>query len=267
MAQDTATADRITFSFGRNWMSFVKDSTQEAVRLADEDIRRWLGPAGAAGKRVLDIGCGSGIHSLCFFLQGAEELHSFDLDPHSVEATRILWAQAGKPPAWEVFHGSVLDRGFLASLGWASFDLVYAWGVLHHTGAMWEALANACDMVCPGGQLWVALYVKTPEYPQQLALKQRYNRATWLGKKWMVWRWIARLMWERYKNGQNPFAWNQRRMRGMDVYHDIIDWLGGLPYEVASEEEVVGFCTPRGFLLQRIQTGEANNIYLFSRER
>ncbi len=265
MATQSAVTERITFSFGQNWKSFLKEASQEAFRLADQDIRQWLGAGGAAGLRVLDIGCGSGIHSLCFFAQGAAEVVSFDVDPNSVEATRSLWHQAGEPARWRVLQGSVLDRAFLSCMGNSAFDLVYAWGVLHHTGALWQAMANTCDLVAPAGRLWLAIYVKTPAYPQQLALKQRYNRATWLGKKYMVWRWIAGLMWERLRNGQNPFAWNQRRYRGMDVYHDIIDWLGGLPYEVASEEEVVGFCTERGFRPLRVDTGQANNMYLFER--
>jgi SAM-dependent methyltransferase len=265
MTTTVASPPRITFSFGQNWKSFLKEASQEAFRLADQDIREWLGADFTAGKRVLDIGCGSGIHSLSFFSQGAAELVSFDVDRHSVEATRSLWEKAGRPDHWKVLHGSVLDRGFLNSLGAGAFDLVYAWGVLHHTGAMWDAVANACDLVAPGGLLWLALYVKTPAYPDELALKQQYNRASLLGKKWMVWKWILRIMRQRYQNGQNPFAWNQRRGRGMDVYHDIVDWLGGLPYEVASEQEVVDFCSERGFTPLRVKTGEANNIYLLQR--
>lgn len=265
MTVDTLRQTPVTFSFGENWKSFLQKAPAEAFQLADQDIRRWLGPVGAEGLHVLDIGCGSGIHSLCFFGQGAAEVVSFDIDPHSVEATRSLWQKAGNPAQWNVLHGSVLDGDFLNRLGLGRFDLVYAWGVLHHTGAMWQAVANACQMVAPQGRLWLALYVKTDAYPRELALKQRYNRASWLGKKGMVWRWIARIMWQRYQNGQNPLAWNERRIRGMDVYHDIVDWLGGLPYEVASEEEVVEFCGRRGFVPERVKTGEANNIYLFRR--
>lgn len=108
---------------------------------------------------------------------------------------------------------------------------------------MWNAVANACDRVARRGRLWLAIDVKTPDYPKQLALKQRYHRATWLGKKCMVWRRIARLMCQRLGEGRNRFAWNERRCRGMDVYHDILDWLGASPYEVASAKEVVGYCT------------------------
>ena len=238
--------------------------SEDAVERARSDIEEWLGPAGVEGKTVLDIGCGSGVHSLCFHMLGAKEVVSLDVDPHSVETTKLLWERAGRPPSWKILHGSVLDQGFVNQLG--KHEIVYSWGVLHHTGAMWQALENACARVGPGGRFWIALYVRGPKYPQHLRQKQRYNRASKLGKKVMVWKYILGLMRDRRRAGLDPFAWNERDGRGMDTYHDVIDWLGGLPYEVASREEVVEFCGGRGFVLERIkETPEGgNNIYLFS---
>jgi 2-polyprenyl-6-hydroxyphenyl methylase/3-demethylubiquinone-9 3-methyltransferase len=60
-------------------------------------------------------------------------------------------------------------------------------------------------------------------------------------------------MLSRLKHFQNPFAWNQKVGRGMNVYHDIVDWLGGLPYETATADEVVTFMRQRGFVLERIE--------------
>lgn len=272
------TDDPITFSFGENWESLVRDFSEERVRLAQEDIVRWVGEDRVRGRRVLDIGCGSGLHSLVFGRLGASELFSFDLDPRSVAATQSLWERAGKPRNWKIAPGSILDDSFLEPLlRSGGFDLVYGWGVLHHTGAMWHAVENAASLVPEGGLLWLALYNKTAEYPAELALKQRYNRASRLGKRFMVAIEIAAVIGRRLRVfcahlyhrrfGQlfNPLAWNESKGRGMDVYHDIVDWLGGLPYEVATVEEVCGFLQPRGFKLEQVQTGEANNIFLFSR--
>src|SRR5262249_21225912 len=153
-------------------------------------------------------------------------LLSFDYDPRSVEATMSLWRHQGQPAHWRVEAGSVLDRSYLDGLGF--FDLVYSWGVLHHTGNLWQALDNACRLVKPGGRLWIASYAKVPRYADDLALKLAYNRASWLRQKYMEYRWIARLMWKRYRRGQSPFAWNHSTTRGMNVYHDLVDWLGGL---------------------------------------
>lgn len=272
----------ITFSFGANWQSFVKTVSSDTLLLARNDIVEWLGEDTIIGKTVLDIGCGSGIHSLVFCLLGAKEILSFDYDPKSVKATRSLWEKAGQPAHWQVVQGSILDKNFLQSIkSEYEFDIVYAWGVLHHTGAMWEAIENSCNLVKKGGLYWIALYDKGPTYESDLALKIKYNQASAMGKKLIVAENIARIIWRRlcrfgrrkfvklllqgrFRELREPLAWNQKKERGMNVYHDLIDWLGGLPYEVATVDEVVEFHSKKGFVLERIQTGEANNIYLFS---
>lgn len=257
--------EKITFSFGQNWSDYVTTVTKREIESARKDLEEWIGPSGVEGRTVLDIGSGSGIHSLSFLSMGACSVRSFDVDPFSVRATRTLWEKTGKPAAWTVSEGSVLDPSFLKTLG--RFDLVYSWGVLHHTGAIWEALNNASTLVKPGGRLFISLYASGPKYESDLDLKRNYNAASPLGKRLMEWRWIANLMFIRLVHFRNPFAWNEQRERGMNVYHDLIDWLGGLPYEVTGEDETIVFFRKRRFVLERIKVnGERScNIYVFSR--
>jgi SAM-dependent methyltransferase len=262
-ALESAMDEKITFSFGKNWRSYLDTVSESAIDNARSTIEEWLGPDGVAGKTVLDIGSGSGIHSLGFYRLGAKEVFSLDVDPYSVESTRLLWQKAGSPANWRVTEASILDQNFVSSLG--KYEIVYSWGVLHHTGSM--AIENASRLVTPGGLFWIALYVKGPMYREHLALKKRYNRHPWWRKKIMVWRYIYHYyIAPRIRERRNPFAWNETVSRGMNVYHDVIDWLGGLPYEVASKEEVLSFGKERGFTLEKIfETGEqGNNIYLFS---
>ncbi len=257
-------AERITFSFGKNWQDFLEGVSETEISRAKDDILEWLGENGVAGKSVIDVGSGSGIHSLAFVMLGAKAVHSFDYDPNSVAATTKVRESAGSPPHWKVEHGSVLDENYVRSLG--KFDIVYSWGVLHHTGAMWKAVENCAALVAPGGAFWIALYQKGPLYPAHLALKRRYNSASDFGKRWMIRKRIFRIMLGRLKSGNNPFAWNEQYDRGMNVYNDLIDWYGGLPYEVASEDEVVRFGRKRGFVLERITVVPegACSMYLFS---
>ena len=139
-------------------------------------------------------------------------------------------------------------------------------GVLHHTGGMWEAIDNSIRLVKPGGKLWISLYAKGPRYPEDLALKQKYNVSSRLGKKWMIYKTIGSTMLRRLVHFDNPFTWNEKRCRGMNVYHDIVDWLGGLPYEVASEDEVVRVCREKGLILERIKAAVEGgcSTYVFS---
>ena len=253
----------VTFSFGENWQDYLSRVAPEDVEGSKRDIEEWLGADFVKGKTVLDIGSGSGIHSLSFYLLGARAVHSFDLDRRSVAATESLWEQQGRPGRWRVGHGSVLDENYLASLE-PSYDIVYSWGVLHQTGSMWQAVDNAMALVKPGGSLWISLYTKGPLYPKHLALKQRYNKASRMGKRWMVSKRLTRSMLGRAKRLENPFAWKAKKARGMNVYNDIVDWLGGLPHEVASQDEVVRAGQQRGLSLEKVRMkGEGGcSIYL-----
>ena len=92
------------------------------------------------GKTFLDIGSGSGLFSLAARRLGAK-VHSFDFDSNSYGCTMELRKRYFDGDGnWKVEQGSALDRNYIESLG--KFDIVYSWGVLHHTGAMWTALEN-----------------------------------------------------------------------------------------------------------------------------
>ena len=261
----TTQSPSLTFPFGKNWQSFLNSISDDALERARADIVEWVGAPRVAGSTVVDVGCGSGIHSLCFHQLGAKRVVSLDVDCECVEATQSLRNAAGNPGNWLVQHGSILDGSFVAGLG--TFDIVYSWGVLHHTGHMWKAIGTAAELAAPRGMLWLALYVKGPHYAADLALKKRYNAASPLLKKMMIWQRVGHRMARLARQGRNPLRWNERKARGMDTYHDIVDWVGGFPYEVASRDETVDFLRQRGFALEKIEEHAErwNNIYLFSK--
>jgi len=256
---------RRTFSFGRNWRSFSRFVSEDTIREAEDDVRRWLGPDGVAGKRVIDVGCGSGIHSAAIFRLGPLELLTIDLDPHSVECARRLWEVAGKPANWRIQCADILDFDKLQTFG--QFDVVYSWGVLHHTGHMWTAVENATRLAKPqDGRLWISLYTKGPSYDHHLKVKRRFNSWPWPMKQAYVWRYLFHCWRGARRHGIKLSQWFWQG-RGMNAYHDAMDWFGGLPYEVASAEEVVDFLTRRGWKTERVQEEheEKCSIYLFSR--
>lgn len=104
------------------------------------------------------------------------------------------------------------------------------------------------------------------DYNYDLFLKKKYNRVNWLYKRWMEFReFILPAMKQRMKEGKNPFGWNERLDRGMNVYHDIVDWLGGLPYEVTSEEQLLKFLEPKGFKVIKKESNEYFGTYIFQK--
>ena len=197
-----------------------------------------------SGKSFLDIGCGSGIHSLAAFRAGASRIVSIDVDLFSVRATKWVRERAGSPAAWKAHEGSVLEPEFVAGIEPA--DIVYSWGVLHHTGNLWEAIRNASGRVSPGGLFYTAIYEKTPESPHWIEVKQRYNLASPLRKRFMefehVYRTFIRTRSPAILLRNLRYICGYQASRGMAFWTDVRDWLGGWPYEPATSAEVIDFC-------------------------
>jgi len=268
-----------SFSFGVNWRNFIKKSfNQERLAIARRDILAFFEMDSFAGQTCIDIGCGSGIHSLAMIQAGAAKLFSFDYDIESVNATRRLHEREGKPGHWTVTQGSILDENFVGSVPKA--DIVYSWGVLHHTGQMWPAIKAAATMVKDGGLFYIAIYTKWTGSDDAVRLKIKYNRAGWLGKRWMelclMRQGIPSLSYvfkdfphyRRQVSAKLRLIREYKEMRGMSFYHDIVDWLGGYPYEDATVEEVVWFCEKHcGLKLVKVNATGGNicSDYLFRR--
>jgi SAM-dependent methyltransferase len=246
------------FGFGRNWEAFSPRIDRSVIEIAKASIRQMLRVESLASMRVLDIGCGSGLFSLAARELGAA-VTSFDYDPTSVSTTRAL-QQRHRPTdsQWLIEQGSVLDRQYLERLG--RFDMVYSWGVLHHTGAMWDAIENAAFAVKPGGRLFIAIYNDQGRASKRwLTIKKLYN-ALPSALRWLVLvPAIIRLRGPMFVRGLlkgtplKPFR-EYGRERGMSHWHDVIDWVGGLPFEVAKPEEIFYFLQARGFKLDGLKT-------------
>jgi SAM-dependent methyltransferase len=265
------TNDTPRFGFGKNWQNFVdRRFSEERLRIAQDHLLSFLKLTNLAGKRMIDIGCGSGLHSLAAIRANVAELLSLDYDTDSVAATRQLCSMFGAPRHWRIEQGSILDEGYISGLG--QFDIVYSWGVLHHTGDQWTAIRNAARLIAPGGVFYVALYTSDafvdPPAEFWLDVKRRYNRSGWLGKRAIEAWYIVRQFVAMLRARKNPLAyvWNYKKSRGMSYYTDVKDWVGGWPMEFSAISEVKRFARDELKLeLMNIATGEANTEYMFKR--
>lgn len=231
-----------------------------------------LGVNSLVGKSFLDVGSGSGLFSLAARRLGAN-VFSFDFDPKSVGCTQELRRRYfDGDPNWVIQEGSILDRSYLERLG--KFDVVYSWGVLHHTGKMWDALENVAPLVGDGGKLFIALYNDQGGASiRWKKLKKLYNSFRILrfplSLYTLVRQWTVTVLRETSR-GQFLKAWRTyRRERGMSPWHDIVDWIGGYPFEVCKPEEVFEFYKSRGFSLSALKTcggGLGCNEFVFRRE-
>lgn len=264
--------DAPCFEFGRNWHDFIqKNFGEDRVEISKKHMLNFLGREILDGLDMIDIGCGSGLHSVAALEAGAKSVHGFDYDPNSVEATKFVQKQSGNPPNWTVEQGSVLDDAYMESL--PQYDLVYSWGVLHHTGDVWHAVRNAAERVKPDGLFYIALYsadVQVDPPPEfWLDVKRKYVSSGMHMRRYMELWYIWRFQINRKITRVPVFlwrAWRYKQNRGMNMMTDIRDWLGGWPMEFVGDQETVDFVEKMGFKLENMVMGEANTEFLFVRK-
>jgi 2-polyprenyl-3-methyl-5-hydroxy-6-metoxy-1,4-benzoquinol methylase len=253
------------FGFGANWTRFLSSVDERRVAAAQNSLKEMLCVETLAGLKFLDIGSGSGLFSLAARRLGAV-VHSFDFDPQSVACTTELKRRfLPVDSQWTIEEGSALDRAYLETLG--TFDVVYSWGVLHHTGSMWVAIENAIDRVeMNGGRLFIAIY----------------NDQGWKSHLW----WFIKNVYNRLPRLlRGPFAFivsaatriaviikytillrpmvaiaplfADQRDRGMSARYDERDWIGGFPFEFAGFEVLTSYFTARGFTVINAKRNES----------
>jgi 2-polyprenyl-6-hydroxyphenyl methylase/3-demethylubiquinone-9 3-methyltransferase len=260
------------FEFGENWTRFLQVLNDARIEKAEESLKQMLRVSTLSNQTFLDIGSGSGLFSLAARRLGAR-VHSFDYDKRSVACTLELKRRyCSDDKGWTIEEGSAMDEEYLRSLG--QFDVVYSWGVLQHTGAMWRAFENVVPLVKEGGILFLAIFNDQEGASRRWrVIKRVYNRSPHILRPFISVPII--LFYEgRYAimdllKGRNPLGpWiHSQDSRGMHKWYNWMDWIGGYPFEVAKPEAVFEFYRVRGFRLVTLKTraGRGCNEYVFEK--
>ena len=265
------------FEFGKNWDRFLALLDENRISKAEESLKQLLEMENFKGRSFLDIGSGSGLFSLAARRLGAR-VHSFDNDPRSVAcASQLRTHYFPDDVDWTIEEGSVLNADYMKSLG--KFDIVYSWGVLHHTGQLWQAMENAALPVVPGGKLFIAIYNDTVTQSARWKwIKRTYNKLPRFlrlpftlivsapNEAKSALRSLLTLQPQQYIRLWTHYNQN----RGMSHWCDIVDWVGGFPYEVAKPEEIFDFYRAKGFSLAKLKCGGVGlgcNEFVFVKDK
>jgi 2-polyprenyl-6-hydroxyphenyl methylase/3-demethylubiquinone-9 3-methyltransferase len=235
----------IAFNFGENWQAFSQKSLDaDKFKAAIDSLEHLIQSENIKDRSFLDIGCGSGIFAIAASLLGAKKVIGIDISKESIAASVANKDKLAPQNNIAFFHKSIFDDDIFAM---GTFDIVYSWGVLHHTGDMEGAIDRASQCVAADGLFVIAIYNKHWSSGVWKQIKGFYNISPKLIQRLMIWCFyiviaIAKMIVTR----KNPFT---KKKRGMSFYYDVVDWVGGYPYEYAGKEDIVNPMKKKGFTL------------------
>jgi 2-polyprenyl-3-methyl-5-hydroxy-6-metoxy-1,4-benzoquinol methylase len=241
------------FDFGQNWEDYSRKALDpEKVRQAKLDFARLFSGISLESRSFLDIGFGQGLSLLSAASSGARCL-GVDINPRCLQVLsenrkaffpEILDEQIAR------VQGSILDPELIRKLQAdrrakeGRFDIVHSWGVLHHTGSMLQAIRNSAALVSEQGYLVLAIYQRHWSSALWKCIKLVYNKSPTIGRRIFIWIFYPLIYLAKWiVTRENP----KNKNRGMDFYHDVIDWVGGYPYEYANRVEITHFLKELGF--------------------
>jgi 2-polyprenyl-6-hydroxyphenyl methylase/3-demethylubiquinone-9 3-methyltransferase len=151
-------------------------------------------------------------------------------------------------------QGSIVDPRSIQTVQNHSFskagryEIVHSWGVLHHSGAMFQAIKNSAQLVASHGYLILAVYQTHWSSPLWKLIKYIYNRSPAPIQRLLVQMLYPVIYLAKWMvTGKDP----KQKNRGMEFYHDVVDWVGGYPYEYSTRAQIISYLKGFGFELVR----------------
>jgi len=252
----------LQFNFGRNWRDFSRNAlSSERVEQARNDFDDLLSGVPLKRRSFLDIGFGQGL-TLLLAASGGATVVGCDINPLCAEVlqeNRKRYFPELNGRNIPIIVGSILDESVVEKLRAAApgaaglYDIVHSWGVLHHTGNMKRAIEATASLVKPGGNLILAIYARHWSSPAWRAIKYSYVHCPALLQKLLVSAFYPIIYVAKWLVTRGRVT---EKARGMDFFYDVVDWVGGYPYEYARADEIVTTMQALGFEAERILAAE-----------
>lgn len=223
--------------------SFYDVVWTEYIPEYDASEKHWLlffTPDEVKGKSVLDSGCGTGIFSIIFAKNGAGQVTGIDISPGSLGTAEGLKQKFGLSNArfeqQDMLHLPYPD---------ACFDIVWAWGTVHHTTDPLGAIDGLIRVLKPGGSILLAIYKKT-----KVTWIHEAIRKTLVRTPRRSWNALAKIM----AFFGTPIVWTFKRRekarQGETLSELILDWYFVPIRHYYKPDEIRTFLEGKGFKIE-----------------
>jgi ubiquinone/menaquinone biosynthesis C-methylase UbiE len=193
------------------------------------------------GKSVLDAGCGTGIFSIIFATNGAGRVTGIDISEGSLQTAR------GLKKKFNLENADFQKQDMLAlPFSDESFDIVWAWGTVHHTTDPFRAITELLRILKPSGSILLAVYKRT-----RLTFLHEIIRKTLLRAPRKTWKGLARVMAFFLSPVIFLFKKREKSRRGEKLEELIIDWYFVPIRHYYKPEEIRGFLEERGLVIEK----------------
>ncbi len=218
------------------WTEYVPE-----LEASEKHWRLFYSPEEVRGKSVLDAGCGTGIFSIIFARNGAGRVVGIDISPGSLETAKGLKERFNLSNA-EFRLQDMLRLPFAD----AAFDIVWAWGTVHHTTDPLRAVSELIRVLRPGGSLFLAVYKKT-----KVTFIHEIIRKTLIKTPRRTWTALSKTMAFFLAPVVFVFKKREKSRKGEKLEELILDWYFVPIRHYYAPEEIQDFLGKKGLAVEQ----------------
>jgi ubiquinone/menaquinone biosynthesis C-methylase UbiE len=218
------------------WTEYVPE-----LEASEKHWRLFYSPQEVRGKSVLDAGCGTGIFSIIFARNGAGRVIGIDISPGSLETARTLKTRFAVDNA-EFRLQDMLGLPFADG----SFDIVWAWGTVHHTTDPFRAISELIRVLRPGGSLFLAVYKRT-----KVTFIHEVIRKTLIRTPRRTWTALSKIMAFFLSPVVFFFKKREKSRKGEKLEELILDWYFVPIRHYYAPEEIREFLNEKGLDVEK----------------